>query len=37
MRYRSEYVLYPGNSLKQDKHYFTRVEYDTKGESGPTE
>jgi len=24
-----EYVLYPGNSLKQDKHYFTRAEYDT--------
>ena len=30
-----EYVLYPGNSLKQDKHYFTRVEYDTEGEDGP--
>jgi len=21
--------LYPGNSLKEDKHYFTRAEYDT--------
>ena len=30
-----EYVLYPGNSLKQDKHYFTRAEYDTEGENGP--
>jgi len=32
-----EYVLYPGNSLKEDKHYFTRVEYDTEGENGPSE
>jgi IS605 OrfB family transposase len=32
-----EYVLYPGNSLKQDRHYFTRAEYDTKGENGPSE
>jgi len=31
-----EYVLYPGNSLKQDKHYFTRSEYDTEGENGPS-
>ena len=30
-----EYVLYPGNSLKQDRHYFTRAEYDTEGENGP--
>ena len=32
-----EYVLYPGNSLKQDKHYFKREEYDTEGENGPSE
>ena len=25
--------LYPGNVLKKDKHYFTREEYDTEGES----
>ncbi len=31
-----EYVLYPGNSLKEDKHYFTRTEYDTEGENGPS-
>jgi len=28
--------LYPGNVLKQDKHYFTRDEYDTEGENGPS-
>jgi putative transposase len=28
--------LYPGNVLKQDKHYFTRGEYDTEGENGPS-
>jgi putative transposase len=28
--------LYPGNVLKQDKHYFTRDEYDTEGEDGPS-
>jgi len=33
----NEYVLYPGNSLKQDKHYFTRAEYDMEGENGPSE
>jgi transposase, IS605 OrfB family, central region len=32
-----EYVLYPGNSIKQDKHYFTREEYDTEGDDGPSE
>jgi transposase, IS605 OrfB family, central region len=32
-----EYVLYPGNSLKQDKHYFKRAEYDTEGDNGPSE
>jgi putative transposase len=31
-----EYVLYPGNAVKQDKHYFTRAEYDTEGENGPS-
>uniref|UniRef100_UPI0020A29F52 RNA-guided endonuclease InsQ/TnpB family protein n=1 Tax=Halohasta salina TaxID=2961621 RepID=UPI0020A29F52 len=29
--------LYPGNRLKQDKHYFTRDEYDTEGENGPSQ
>ncbi|MEZ3145115.1 RNA-guided endonuclease InsQ/TnpB family protein [Halobaculum sp. MBLA0143] len=28
--------LYPGNTLKQDKHYFTREEYQTEGEKGPS-
>ena len=28
--------LYPGDVLKQDKHYFTRDEYDTEGENGPS-
>jgi putative transposase len=28
--------LYPGNQLKQDKHYFTRQEYDTEGENSPS-
>jgi len=32
-----EYVLYPGNALKQDKHYFSQAEYDTEGENGPSE
>ncbi|MFB1066547.1 RNA-guided endonuclease InsQ/TnpB family protein [Natrinema sp. H-ect4] len=32
-----EYILYPGNAVKQDKHYFTRAEYDTGGENGPSE
>lgn len=29
--------LYPGNSIKQDKHYFTREEYRTEGENGPSQ
>jgi len=29
-------TLYPGNVLKQDKHYFTCDEYDTEGENGPS-
>jgi len=28
--------LYPRNVLKQDKHYFTRDEYDIEGENGPS-
>ena len=28
--------LYPGNVLKQDKHYFTRDEYNTEGKYGPS-
>jgi putative transposase len=28
--------LYPGNVLKQDKHYFSCDEYDTEGENGPS-
>ena len=32
-RWGGESVLYPGNSLKEDKHYFTRAEYDTEGET----
>nr|WP_246279847.1 transposase [Natronomonas salina] len=30
-------VRYPGNSLKQDKHYFTQAEYDKEGENSPSE
>ncbi|MFB6283278.1 MAG: RNA-guided endonuclease InsQ/TnpB family protein [Halobacteria archaeon] len=29
--------LYPGNRLKQDKHYFTEKEYRTEGENGPSD
>jgi putative transposase len=28
--------LYPGNTLKEDKHYFTQEEYQTEGENGPS-
>jgi putative transposase len=28
--------LYPGNVLKEDRHYFTRREYQTEGENGPS-
>uniref|UniRef100_UPI003EC13F3D RNA-guided endonuclease InsQ/TnpB family protein n=1 Tax=Halobaculum sp. EA56 TaxID=3421648 RepID=UPI003EC13F3D len=31
-----ESELYPGNVLKEDKHYFTREEYQTEGENGPS-
>jgi len=29
--------LYPGNTLKEDKHYFTQDEYQTEGENGPSD
>ncbi len=29
--------LYPGNTLKEDKHYFTKEEYGTEGENGSSE
>jgi len=32
-----EYVLYPGNTIKQDNHYFQQQEYDTEGENGPSQ
>ena len=32
-----EYVLYPGNTIKQDNHYFQQREYDTEGENGPSQ
>jgi putative transposase len=28
--------LYPGNRFKEDKHYFTREEYQTEGGNGPS-
>ncbi len=28
--------MYPGNTLTEDKHYFTRQEYQTEGENGPS-
>ena len=34
--YPEEAVLYPGNTLKQDKHYFQQEEYDTEGPDGPS-
>jgi putative transposase len=30
-------LLYPGNTLREDKHYFQREEYQTKGPHGPSE
>jgi len=30
-----ETLLYPGNALKEDAHYFRQEEYDTEGENGP--
>jgi IS605 OrfB family transposase len=32
-----EYVLYPGNTIKQDNHYFQQKEYNTEGENGPSQ
>ena len=31
-----ETLLYPGNALKEDAHYFRQEEYDTEGENGPS-
>ncbi len=31
-----ETLLYPGNALKMDSHYFRQEEYDTEGENGPS-
>jgi putative transposase len=31
-----ESLLYPGNALKEDAHYFRQEEYDTEGETGPS-
>jgi transposase, IS605 OrfB family, central region len=30
-------VVYPGNRLREDKHYFTREEYQTEGGDGPSQ
>jgi len=32
-----ETLLYPGNALKEDAHYFRQQEYDTEGENGPSQ
>jgi len=32
-----ETLLYPGNALKEDAHYFRQVEYRTEGEDGPSQ
>jgi putative transposase len=32
-----ETLLYPGNALKEDAHYFRQVEYGTEGEGGPSQ
>ena len=32
-----ETLLYPGNALKEDAHYFRQQEYDTEGEHGPSD
>ena len=32
-----ETLLYPGNALKEDAHYFQQEEYDTEGENGPSD
>jgi len=32
-----ETLLYPGNALKEDTHYFRHVEYETEGADGPSQ
>jgi putative transposase len=32
-----ETLLYPGNALKEDVHYFRQQEYDTEGKDGPSD
>jgi putative transposase len=32
-----ETLLYPGNALKEDAHYFRHIEYDTEGDDGPSQ
>ena len=32
----SETLLYPGDALNEDAHYFRQEEYDTEGENGPS-
>jgi transposase, IS605 OrfB family, central region len=32
-----ETLLYPGNALKEDAHYFRHIEYETEGDTGPSE
>ena len=32
-----ETLLYPGNALKEDAHYFRHQEYDTEGDNGPSD
>jgi len=34
---RGKKEIYPANTLKEDKHYFTLKEYKTEGENGPSE
>ncbi|WP_138004342.1 RNA-guided endonuclease InsQ/TnpB family protein [Halalkalirubrum salinum] len=32
-----ETLLYPGNALKEDAHYFRQEEYETEGDNGPSD
>ena len=32
-----ETLLYPGNALKKDAHYFRHIEYSTEGDGGPSQ
>jgi putative transposase len=34
--YPDEAAIYPGNTLRQDRHYFSREEYQTDGSNGPS-